>query len=86
MRGNARGKSPRVREMVCQDNIREYAVAHDDKLVRCKAGEGRAGVGRLERGVKQNGRAQVIGNRFCLQLDCIVARRVGHDEDARGAK
>jgi hypothetical protein len=41
-----------MREAVRQDDVCEHAVAHDDELVRCKAGEGRegcgaAGVGRL---------------------------------------
>ena len=84
-RGNAHSKSPQVRETMCQDDVREYAVAYDDELVRREVGERRAGVGRLERGVERNGRAQVMGDGFWMQLGSIVAR-VRHDEDVRGAK
>ena len=67
-----------MREMVHQDDVGEYAVAYDDGLVWREAGEGHeghtgTGVGRLERGVEQNGRTQVIGDGFCLQLGCVVA-------------
>ena len=73
MRSDARGKSPRVRETVRQDDVREYAVTYDDELMWCEAGEGSegsagAGVGGLERSMEQNGRAQVMGDGFCLQL------------------
>jgi len=66
-RSDAPSKSPRVRETVRQDHVREYAVTYDDELVRREAGESRegragAGVGRLERSVEQNGGAQVIGD------------------------
>jgi hypothetical protein len=54
-------------EAVRQDDVGEYAVAYDDELVRCDARKGRegrggAGVGRLECGMEQDGRAEAMGN------------------------
>jgi len=35
--------------------------------------------------VEQNGRAQVIGDAFCLRLGCVLTC-VGYDEDTQGGK
>ncbi len=82
-----------MREAVRQDDVGEYAVAYDYKLVRREVREGRerrggAGVGGLERSVEQNGRAKVVGDRLGLELCGVVAGTgcVGDDEDARGPK
>ena len=80
-------------ETVRQHDIGEYAVAYDDKLVRCDArqgreGRGRGGVGRLECAMKQDGCTEMVGDRFGLELGRVVAGtgRIRDDEDAGGTK
>jgi hypothetical protein len=82
-----------MREAVRQNDVGEYAVAYDYKLVWRDVREGRerrggAGVGGLERGVEQNGCAEMVGDRFGLELRGVIAGAgcVGDDEDARGPK
>jgi hypothetical protein len=80
-------------EAVRQDDVGEYAVAYDDELVwcdawKCREGRGSAGVGRLECGMEQDGRAEAMGNGFGLELCGVVAGacRVRDNEDARRPK
>src|SRR5712691_5245216 len=81
-----------MREAVHQDDVGEYAVTDDDKLVRCDVqkgceGRGGAGVGELERGMEQDRRTEVVvRDGFGLELGGVVAGPgcVGDDEDTRG--
>jgi hypothetical protein len=81
-----------MRDAVGEDDVCEYAVAYDDEVVRRDVvregieGGSDAGVGGLECGVEEDGRAEVVRDRVSLELRGVVAGAgcVGDDEDARG--